>query len=168
MNSQRDVPNQKYGIPTLSGNQSTSLTRMSAREVLSQKLMLINLRSRFLRPTLTLSTLQKENSGKRVDYELTKLGEMNTWSEVNKSDILMSAQILPGMWVHAVKKSQVARISNTTRLYEATNKKTNLSLSEIFVSVSHISSLQIILALASLKDLHIFAWDIDSAYLHGR
>ena len=29
-------------------------------------------------------------------------------------------------------------------------------------------SLRILLALATLKDLRVFAWDVDSAYLHGR
>jgi len=34
--------------------------------------------------------------------------------------------------------------------------------------VSQITSLHILLALAILKDMRIFAWDIDSAYLHGK
>ena len=36
-------------------------------------------------------------------YELTKLEEMNTWSEVNESNISFGVQILPGLWVHLVK-----------------------------------------------------------------
>src|SRR6266481_9994177 len=36
-------------------------------------------------------------------YELTKLKEMNTWSEVDQTNILQDAQVLPGMWVHIVK-----------------------------------------------------------------
>ena len=44
----------------------------------------------------------------------------------------------------------------------------DISLSETFAPVSRISSLRILLMLATLKDLHIFAWDVDSAYLHGR
>src|SRR5882724_870626 len=39
-----------------------------------------------------------------MDYELTKLQEMNTWDEINKSDILSGTQVLPGMWVHLIKK----------------------------------------------------------------
>jgi len=38
-----------------------------------------------------------------MDYELDKLEEMNTWSEVDKSDVPTDAQVLPGMWVHLVK-----------------------------------------------------------------
>src|SRR5882724_11682589 len=34
--------------------------------------------------------------------------------------------------------------------------------------MSHITSLRILLALATMKNLRIFAWDIDSAYLHGK
>jgi len=44
----------------------------------------------------------------------------------------------------------------------------NLSLSDIFAPVSHISSLQDLLALATLRDLFIFMWDIELAYLHGK
>ena len=44
----------------------------------------------------------------------------------------------------------------------------NLSLSDTFSPVSHISSLQLLLALAALKDLRVFTWDVDSAYLHGK
>ena len=38
-----------------------------------------------------------------MDYELSKLKEMNTWSAIDKKDIPLEAQILPGMWVHVVK-----------------------------------------------------------------
>jgi len=38
-----------------------------------------------------------------MDYELTKLEEMNTWSEVDKSDVPSDAQVLPGMWVQPNK-----------------------------------------------------------------
>src|SRR5882724_5425087 len=44
----------------------------------------------------------------------------------------------------------------------------NLSLSDTFAPVSHISSLRLLLALAALKDLRVFTWDVDSAYLHGK
>ena len=37
-----------------------------------------------------------------MDYELTKLEEMNTWSEIDESDVPPEAQILPGMWVHLI------------------------------------------------------------------
>ena len=38
-----------------------------------------------------------------MDYELAKLEEMNTWSEVDRAVVLPDAQILPGMWVHLIK-----------------------------------------------------------------
>ena len=38
-----------------------------------------------------------------MDYELTKLEEMSTWSDIDKSDVPHGVQILPGMWVHIVK-----------------------------------------------------------------
>ena len=47
-------------------------------------------------------------------------------------------------------------------------QKPNLSLNDPFTLVSCISSLRILLALAILKNLRVFAWDINSTYLHGR
>jgi len=47
-------------------------------------------------------------------------------------------------------------------------KMTNVSLSDTFTPVSWLSSLRVLLALATLQDLRIFAWDVDSAYLHGK
>jgi len=41
-------------------------------------------------------------------------------------------------------------------------------LSDTFAPVSCISSLHILLALTTLKDLHIFTWDVVFAYLHGK
>ena len=38
-----------------------------------------------------------------MDYELAKLEEMNTWSEINEGDIPQGEQVLLGMWVHLVK-----------------------------------------------------------------
>src|SRR5882724_5465621 len=42
-----------------------------------------------------------------MDYELAKLSEMNTWDEMNESDIPLSAQVLLGMWVHLIKKQKM-------------------------------------------------------------
>jgi len=42
-----------------------------------------------------------------MDYKLTKLKEMNTWSEIDKTDVPQGAQILPGMWIHLVKNLEV-------------------------------------------------------------
>ena len=44
----------------------------------------------------------------------------------------------------------------------------NISLNDTFAPVSCISSLRILLAFATIKNLHIFTWDVDSAYLHGK
>ena len=41
-----------------------------------------------------------------MDYELSKLEEMNTWTELNEADIPQFAQILPGMWVNTVKNME--------------------------------------------------------------
>src|SRR5882724_6212515 len=38
-----------------------------------------------------------------MDYELTKLEEMNTWTEIDESDLPPGAQVLLGMWVHLIK-----------------------------------------------------------------
>ena len=38
----------------------------------------------------------------------------------------------------------------------------------MFAPVSRILSLRILLALATLKYLRVFAWDVDSTYLHGK
>jgi len=104
-----------------------------------------------------------------MDYELAKLEEMNTWDEIDESDVPSSAQVLPGMWVHLVKKLESGDKKFCSRwVVRGDKQKTNLSLSKTFTPVSHISSLRVLLALATLKNLHIFAWDIDSAYLHRK
>jgi len=104
-----------------------------------------------------------------MDYELTKLEEMNTWSEINKLDISPKAQILPRMWVHLIKTLESKECKFRSRwVVQGDKQKTNLSLSDTFAPVSRITSLRILLALATLKDMRIFAWDVDSAYLHGK
>ena len=47
--------------------------------------------------------LQKENTGEAMDYELNKLEEMDTWKEIDESDVPQEAQVLPGMWVQLIK-----------------------------------------------------------------
>src|SRR5882672_4070228 len=42
-----------------------------------------------------------------MDYKLTKLEEMNTWNEMNESNVLSSAKILPCMLLHLVKKLEL-------------------------------------------------------------
>ena len=42
-----------------------------------------------------------------MGYELTKLKEMNTWSEVDKYDVPSSAQILLVRWVHLIKNLEL-------------------------------------------------------------
>ncbi len=104
-----------------------------------------------------------------MDYELAKLEEMNTWSEIDKGDIPQGTQVLPGMWVHIVKNLESGdKKFRSHWVVRGDQQKTNLSLSDTFAPISHISSLRILLALATLKDLRIFAWDVDSAYLHGK
>jgi len=41
-----------------------------------------------------------------MDYELAKLSEMNTWDEMNESEVPSNAQVLLGMWVHLIKKQE--------------------------------------------------------------
>ena len=41
-------------------------------------------------------------------------------------------------------------------------------MNDTFAPVSQISSLRILMALATLKDMRVFAWDVDSAYLHSK
>ena len=104
-----------------------------------------------------------------MDYKLTKLEKMNMWSEIDKADILQDAQILPGMWVHLIKILELGGQKFRSRwVVHGDKQKTNLSLSDTFVPISHITSLQILLALATIKDMRIFASDVDSAYLHGK
>jgi len=47
-------------------------------------------------------------------------------------------------------------------------QRTNHSLSNTFTPVLCITLLWMLLALATLNNLCIFTWDIDSAYLHGK
>ena len=41
-----------------------------------------------------------------IDYKLTKLEEMNTWSEVDQTNVPQDAQVIPRMWVHIVKNPE--------------------------------------------------------------
>jgi len=104
-----------------------------------------------------------------IDYKLTKLEEMNTWSEIDKADIPQEAQILPNMWVHLIKNLELGgRKFRSSWVVHGDKQKTNLSLSDSFTPVSHITSLWILLAIATIKYMRIFGWDVDSAYLHGK
>jgi len=57
-----------------------------------------------------------------MDYELAKLEEMNTWSEVDKSDVPSGIQILPGMWVHLIKNLETGGKKFLDLLLERINK----------------------------------------------
>lgn len=104
-----------------------------------------------------------------MDYELSKLVEMNTWTEIEAKDVPENAQVLPGMWVHIVKRLETGENKFRSRwVVRGDKQKTNISLSDTFAPVSRITSLRILLALATLKNLRIFTWDVDSAYLHGK
>src|SRR6266481_4985663 len=104
-----------------------------------------------------------------MDYELAKLEEMNTWSEIDDNDIPDGTQILPGMWVHIVKNLESGeRKFRSQWVVRGDQQKMNISLSDTFAPVSRISSLRILLALAAIINLQIFAWDVDSAYLHSK
>jgi len=104
-----------------------------------------------------------------MDYELNKLEEMETWSEFDETDVPQEAQVLPGMWVHLVKNLESGERKFRSRwVVRGDKQKTDLSLSDTFAPVSRITSLRILLALATMKNLRIFTWDVDSAYLHGK
>src|SRR5882724_12809062 len=99
-----------------------------------------------------------------MDYELTKLEEMNMWSEIDKANVPQEAQILPGMWVHLIKNLESGDQKFRLRwVVHGDKQKPNLSLSDKFAPISHITSLWILLALTTIRDMRIFAWDIDSA-----
>jgi len=104
-----------------------------------------------------------------MDYELNKLEEMDTWSKIKRMDVLAGEQIISGMWVHIVKNLESGgRNFHSRWMVQGNQQKTNLSLSDTFAPISCISSLWILLGLTALKDLHIFTWDIDWAYIHGK
>ena len=104
-----------------------------------------------------------------MDYELNKLKEMDTWSEFSKTDVPRETQVLPGMWVHLIKNLESGEQKFRSHwVVRGDKQKTDLSLSDTFAPVSHITLLQILLALVTIKNLRIFAWDVDSAYLHGK
>src|SRR5882724_6426721 len=104
-----------------------------------------------------------------MNYELSKLKEMNTWSAIDKKDIPNEAQILPGMWVHLVKTLESGEQRFRSQwVVRGDKQKSDLPLSDTFTPISRITLLQILLALATVRDMRIFAWDIDSAYLHGK
>jgi len=72
-----------------------------------------------------------------MDYKLTKLKEMNTWSEIDKTDVPQGAQILQGMWVHLVKNLELGEQKLKSQwVLQGDKQKTNLSLSDTFVPVS--------------------------------
>jgi len=77
-----------------------------------------------------------------MDYELTKLEEMNTWSEIDRTAVPLDVQILPGMWVHLIKNLESGEKKFQSRwVVCGDQQKTNISLSDTFAPVSHISSL---------------------------
>ena len=89
-----------------------------------------------------------------MDYELSKLKEMNTWTKLNEPDIPQSAQILPGMWVNTVKNMETGEKKFQSKwVVQGDQQKLNLSLNDTFAPVSQISSLRILMALATLKDM---------------
>ena len=89
-----------------------------------------------------------------MDYELAKLEEMNTWSEIDDNDIPDGTQILPGMWVHIVKNLESGERKFRSRwVVQGDQQKTNISLSDTFALVLRISSLRILLTLAAIRNL---------------
>src|SRR5882724_10675786 len=73
------------------------------------------------------------------------------------------------MWVHLIKNLESGeRKFRSQWVVRGDKQKMNLSLSDTFAPVSRITSLRILLALVTLKNLRIFTWDVDSAYLHGK
>src|SRR5882724_6865837 len=104
-----------------------------------------------------------------MDYELNKLEEMETWSEFDEIDVPQEAQVLPGMWVHLIKNLESGEQKFRSHwVVRGDKQKTDLSLSDTFTPVSRITSLWILLALATIKSMRIFVWDIDSGYLQGK
>src|SRR5882724_6417404 len=94
-----------------------------------------------------------------MNYKLTKLEEINTWSKMDETDVPQGAQILQGMWVHLVKNLELGEQKLKSQwVLQGDKQKTNLSLSNTFVPVSQITSLKFLLALATIKDLRIFTW----------
>ena len=89
-----------------------------------------------------------------MDYELSKLKEMNTWSELNEADLPQGAQILPGMWVNTVKNLETGERKFRSRwVVHRDQQKVNLPSHDTFAPVSQITSLRILMALATLKDM---------------
>jgi len=73
---------------------------------------------------------------------LAKLEEMNTWSDIEESDVTTRQAILPGMWVHLMKNLESGEKKYRSRwVVRGDQQKTNLSLSDTFAPVSQISSL---------------------------
>ena len=71
--------------------------------------------------------------------------------------------------VHLVKNLETGdKKFRSCWVVQGDQQKTHLSLSDTFAPVSCISSLRILLAFTTIRDLRIFAWDVDSAYLHGK
>src|SRR5882724_11823729 len=73
------------------------------------------------------------------------------------------------MWVHLIKNLESGERKFRSRwVVRGDKQKTDLSLSDTFAPMSRITSLRILLALATMKNLRIFTWDVDSAYLLGK
>jgi len=76
-----------------------------------------------------------------MDHELAKLEEMNTWSDIEESNVPQGKQILLGMWVHLVKILESGERKFRSRwVVRGDQQKMNLSLSDMLAPVSCISS----------------------------
>src|SRR5882724_2609274 len=92
--------------------------------------------------TDTINGLEGSLWKEAMDYELTKLEEMNTWAETEATDVAADTQILPGMWVHTMKNLELGNKKFRSRwVMRGDKQKTDLTPSKTFAPVSCISSL---------------------------
>jgi len=69
------------------------------------------------------------------------------------------------MWVHLIKEYRILESANSDSPGSVRDKQNQHLPAQDLHSILQITSLRILLTLATMKNVRIFAWDMESAYL---
>lgn len=106
---------------------------------------------------------EKESWLKAIKDEKDSLMKNNTWTLVNECEA-NDSKILTNKWIFKVKENGQYKARLVVRGFEQEN---NVDLNEIFSPVVGASSLRTIIAIAAVKNYHMFKFDVKTAFLYG-